>query len=90
LPGIISTVVIIFILSLSSILNAGFDQIIVLLNPMVVDVGEIIDTFVYKVGLINLDYSFATAVGVFKGIVAFLLLTSVNSLSKIIRKESIY
>ena len=90
LPGISGTISIVFILSFSSIMNAGFDQIIVLLNAMVMNVGDIIDTFVYRVGLVSGDYSYASAVGLFKSVIGFTLLTGANMLSKKVRGESVY
>jgi len=90
LPGIASTVVIIFILQLGSILSAGLEQTLVLLNPMVAGVGENIDTYVYKVGLKQGDYSFSTAVGLFKSAVGYVLIMGTNRLSKKVRGESIF
>jgi putative aldouronate transport system permease protein len=90
LPGIASTVVILFILQLGSILSAGMEQTYVLLNPLVANVGEIIDTYVYKVGLKQGDYSFSTAVGLFKSLVGYVLIMGTNWLSKKASGESIF
>lgn len=90
LPGIAGTIMILFILQLGSILSAGMEQTMVLLNPLVADVGEIIDTYVYKIGLKQGDYSFSTAVGLFKSLVGYILVVGTNWLSKILRGESIY
>lgn len=68
LPGIKTTVALLAILSLGNILNAGFDQIYNLYNPLVYSTGDIIDTWVYRAGLQNLQYSLATAVGLFKSV----------------------
>ena len=62
LPGIRTTVALLAILSLGNVLNAGFDQIYNLYNPLVYSTGDIIDTWVYRAGLENLQYSLATAV----------------------------
>jgi putative aldouronate transport system permease protein len=75
IPGIAGTIVLMACLSLGNVLNAGFEQILILQNAQVLSTGEIIDTFVYKVGLINYQYSLATAVGLLKGIVSFILIT---------------
>lgn len=75
LPGIIPTLVLMACLSLGNVLNAGFEQILILQNPLVLSSGEIIDTFVYKVGLMNYQYSFATAVGLLKGVVGLVLIS---------------
>jgi putative aldouronate transport system permease protein len=74
LPGIRATIVLLAILSLGSILNAGFDQIFNLYNPLVYSTGDIIDTWVYRAGLVDLQFSLATAVGLLKSVVSFILI----------------
>jgi len=74
LPGIRTTVVLLATLSLGNILNAGFDQIFNLYNPLVYESGDIIDTYVYRVGLLNIQYGLGTAVGLMKSIVSFVLI----------------
>lgn len=75
LPTIAPTVVLMACLSLGSVLNAGMDQVLVLQNPQVLSSGEIIDTFVYKMGLINFQYSFATAVGLLKSVIGLIMIS---------------
>ena len=74
LPGIRTTVALLAILSLGNVLNAGFDQIYNLYNPLVYSTGDIIDTWVYCAGLENLQYSLATAVGLFKSVISVILI----------------
>ncbi|MHA6482761.1 ABC transporter permease [Paenibacillus sp. strain BS8-2] len=74
LPGIRTTVVLLATLSLGNILNAGFDQIFNMYNPLVYDSGDIIDTYVYRVALLNIQYSLGTALGLLKSIVSFVLI----------------
>lgn len=74
LPGIRTTVALLTILSLGNVLNAGFDQIYNLYNPLVYSTGDIIDTWVYRAGLENLQYSLATAVGLFKSVISVILI----------------
>lgn len=74
LPGISSTVILLAILSLGNVLNAGFDQIFNLYNPLVYSTGDIIDTWVYRAGLVDLQFSLATAVGLLKSVVSFVLI----------------
>ncbi|WP_409340487.1 ABC transporter permease [Paenibacillus sp. MBLB4367] len=74
LPGIVTTVVLLATLSLGNILNAGFDQIFNMYNPLVYDSGDIIDTYVYRVGLLNIQYGLGTAVGLMKSVVSFALI----------------
>lgn len=75
LPGIRTTAVLLTVLSLGNVLNAGFDQIFNLYNPLVYSTGDIIDTWVYRTGLLNLQYELATAVGLLKSVVGFLLIS---------------
>ncbi|MDQ8739243.1 ABC transporter permease subunit [Paenibacillus sp. LHD-38] len=76
IPAMLPIAVVVTTLSLGSILNAGFDQIFNLYNPLVYETGDIIDTYVYRVGLIDRNYSFATAVGLFKSVVSFVLIVT--------------
>lgn len=75
LPGIKTTVILLAILSLGNVLNAGFEQIYNLYNPLVYTTGDIIDTWVYRAGIQNLQFSLATAVGLLKSVVSFILIT---------------
>ncbi|HHW00210.1 MAG TPA: sugar ABC transporter permease [Clostridiaceae bacterium] len=90
LPGILSTIVILLLLSISNLLNSSFDQIYVLQNQLNLDRSEVIDTYVYKIGISEMRYSFTTAVGVFKSFIAFLLLWGSNTLSKKYLNRGIY
>lgn len=74
LPSLIPTICVVFTLSLSQVLNAGFDQVFNLYNPLVYGKGDIIDTFVYRIGLIGGNFSFGTAIGLFKSIVGLILI----------------
>lgn len=77
LPGIQTTVVLLATLSLGNILNAGFDQIYNLMSPVTMQSGDIIDTFVYRLGIQNAQYSIATAAGLFKSVIScFLIIVS--------------
>ena len=75
LPGVRTTAVLLAVLSLGNVLNAGFDQIFNLYNPLVYSTGDIIDTWVYRAGLLNLQYELATAVGLLKSVVGFILIS---------------
>ncbi|KXG10832.1 putative multiple-sugar transport system permease YteP [Anoxybacillus sp. P3H1B] len=76
LPSMLPIIIVVGTLSLGNILNAGFDQILNLYNPLVYKTGDIIDTYVYRVGLLNGDFSYATAVGLFKSIISFMLVVT--------------
>jgi putative aldouronate transport system permease protein len=75
LPGITPMVILMTVLSLGGILNAGFDQVFNLYSPLVYRTGDIIDTMVYRIGLIDYQYSLAAAVGLFKSVVSVLLIS---------------
>ena len=74
LPGMASTIVLLATLSLGSVLNAGFEQILIMYNPAVYRTGDIIDTFVYRAGLIDSQFSLAAAVGLSKSVISFVLI----------------
>ena len=76
LPGIVPTIILMTTLNMGKVMNAGFDQIFNMYSPLVYETGDIIDTYVYRVGLVNLQYSFGTAVGLFKSVVSFLMLVT--------------
>ncbi|MFC7677651.1 ABC transporter permease [Paenibacillus sp. GCM10028914] len=73
LPGMLPIIVVIGTLQLGNILNAGFDQVFNLYNPLVYAKGDIIDTFVYRNALLEGNFSFATAIGLFKSVISFAL-----------------
>jgi putative aldouronate transport system permease protein len=85
LPSIMPMIIILFILRLGSILNAGFDQILNLYNPLVYEVADIIDTYVYRAGLEQFQFDYATAVGLFKNVVGISMILIANA---IIRRRS--
>ena len=76
LPGIMPIVVLMSILSIGNVLRAGFDQIFNLYSPLVYSTGDIIDTFVYRMGILGAQFGPATAVGLFQSAVSFVLIVS--------------
>jgi putative aldouronate transport system permease protein len=72
----------VFILRLGHILNAGFEQVLIMYNPSVYEVADIIQTYVYRIGLGKLDFSMSTALGLFESVVAFILIFSSNMASR--------
>ncbi|KYG26699.1 ABC transporter permease [Alkalihalobacillus trypoxylicola] len=74
LPAMLPIIIVVGTLSLGNVLNAGFDQIFNLYNPLVYQTGDIIDTYVYRVSLINGDFSYGTAVGLFKSLISLVLI----------------
>lgn len=73
LTGILSMIIVMATLSLGNVLNAGFDQIFNLYSPLTYSTGDIIDTYVYRQSLVNGQYSYGTAVGLFKSVISFTL-----------------
>ncbi len=90
LPGISNIVVIMLILSVGKLLDAGFEQILLLYSPAVYNVGDIIDTYVYREGVTNLQYSYTTAIGLFKSIIALILVGGTNWITHKFGQEGIW
>ncbi|MCS7015629.1 MAG: ABC transporter permease subunit [Gemmatales bacterium] len=82
LPGIKPVVTLLLTLSLAGILSAGFEQVYLFYSPLTYSVGDIIDTWVYRRGLLSADFGLATAVGFFKSVIGFLLIITANKLAK--------
>ncbi|TBL78705.1 sugar ABC transporter permease [Paenibacillus thalictri] len=90
LPAIRSTIVILLILRLGHFLDTGFEQIFLMLNAMNREVGEVFDTYVYTIGLTQGQFSFSTAVGLFKSLVGLVLVVTANYLAKKFGEEGVY
>ncbi|WP_082927313.1 ABC transporter permease [Paenibacillus oryzisoli] len=88
LPSIRSTISIMFVLSLGGILSVSFEQTLVMYNPQVAPVAEVIDFYIYRIGLLNTNnYSYATAVGLFRSAIALVLVLIANFVSKKLDEE---
>ncbi|MGO4495467.1 ABC transporter permease [Paenibacillus sp. 2RAB27] len=81
-PLLLPTVLILFLLEIGNFLDLGFDHVFNLLTPMTYNVGDIIDTYVFRAGIQQAQYSFATAVGLFQSVIGFILVFIFNKLSK--------
>lgn len=90
LPHLKSTIVILFILRLGRFMDSGFEQVFLMLNSLNRNVGEVFDTYVYSVGLAGGQYSYSTAVGLFKSLVALILVIGTNYLAKKAGEEGVY
>lgn len=90
LPGISTTIALLFILAVGGILDAGFDQVFNTYSVYVYGVGDIIGTYVYRMGLGKLQYSFSTAVGLFNSVVAFIMIMGGNYISRKYFKKGIW
>src|SRR5690606_39182938 len=82
IPGIAPTILLLLILRIGHILEAGFEQIFIMYNPTVYEVADIIGTYVYRMGLGQMNFSLGTAVGLFNSVVAFILIVSANGMAK--------
>ena len=90
LPGILPVVVLVTLLRLGNILDAGFNQIFVLYSVPVYSVGDIIDTWVYRQGILQFQFSLATAVGLFKGAIGLILILVANRMAKQLAQQSLF
>ena len=81
-PALLPTVVLMTALNLGNILNAGFDQIFNLYNPIVYETADIIDTYVYRIGMVERQYSIGAAVGLLKSVISFALILGANKCAK--------
>ncbi|MDR6552521.1 ABC transporter permease subunit [Paenibacillus qinlingensis] len=82
LPALMGTIVVLLLLRMGSIMNLSFDQLFIMGNPMVNNVAEVFDTYVFKVGVLQGNFSFAAAVGLFKSLVGLVLILGSNFLAK--------
>lgn len=92
IPGIMPIAVILLILNTGQIMETGFEKILLMQNALNMRASEVIDTYVYKVGLISqaMNFSYATAIGLFKAIIGFMLLIIVNQTAKKVGQESLW
>lgn len=81
-PALLPTIILMTALNLGNILNAGFDQIFNLYNPLVYETADIIDTYVYRIGMVERQYSIGAAVGLLKSVISFILILGANKCAK--------
>ena len=82
LPGLLPTIILMLIMKVGYILTTGFEQVLVFYSPAVYDVADIIETYVYRIGMGQADFSLATALGLFNAVIAFILIVGANTVSK--------
>ncbi|OMF62303.1 ABC transporter permease subunit [Paenibacillus sp. FSL R5-0766] len=90
IPAIIPTITILLILNMGSILGVGFEKILLLQNPLNMGSSDVISTFVYRSGLVDAQYSFSTAVGLFNSVVNAILLITVNQIARRTSENSLW
>lgn len=90
LPGLVPTMVMLLIMDLGSLLSVGFEKIMLLYQPLTYEVADVISTYVYRAGLVDQDFSYSTAIGLFNSIVNLILLVSANKISKKMGQSGLY
>ncbi|MGI6225327.1 MAG: ABC transporter permease [Peptococcales bacterium] len=90
IPGILPTIVLMLILKVGNILTTGFEQVLVFYNPSVYDVADIIQTYVYRLGIGQMNFPLSTALGLFNSVVALILIVSSNAVSRKTLSRSIW
>ncbi len=90
LPSLLPTISIMLVLRMGGILNAGFDQIINMYSPNVYSVADVLDTYTYRIGMVNIQYGLSTAVGLFKNIFAFACVLLTNKAVKMMGQDGLF
>lgn len=90
LPGILPTVMIMLILALGNLMNVGFEKIILLYSASIYETADVISTFVYRKGILEFNYGYSTAVGLFNSVINFIILLMANQLSKRVSQNSLW
>ena len=90
LPAIMPTCAILLIMNMGSVLNVGFDKIYLMQNSLNMPATEVIATYTYKIGIINGQYSYSTAIGLFNTLVNFVFLITANAIAKRVSDTSIF
>lgn len=90
IPSIVPTIITMLILKVGSIVDVGYEKIILLYNDAIMDVADVINSYSYRMGLINRSWSFSSAVGLFNSVVSFILLVVTNNISKKVSENSLW
>ena len=90
IPGMLPIILLMTAMNLTNVLSAGFDQVYNLYSPIVYESGDILDTYIYRIGLVSRQYSFGAAVGLCRSVVAAILLVSANRLTARLTGQRIY
>jgi putative aldouronate transport system permease protein len=90
LPGILATIIILFVLRMGNMMSIGFEKVILLVNQMTFETGDVISSFVYRKGLLEFSYSYSAAVGIFNSIINFSLLLAANATVRRLNQASLF
>jgi putative aldouronate transport system permease protein len=90
IPGILPTAIILFIINTAGLLNVGFEKVYLMQNPLNMSSSDVISTYTYRIGLVNMNYSLATAVGLFQSVISFIFMLIVNQIAKKVSDTSLW
>ncbi|MBE5770215.1 MAG: sugar ABC transporter permease [Clostridiales bacterium] len=90
LPGITPTITIMMIMAVGNLVDDNFDQVFNLLNPAVYSVGDVLGTYIYRSGINNMDYSYSTAVDLFRNIISLILVVGANTVAKRVNEYGLW
>lgn len=90
LPGIMPTIIILLILRIGHMMDVGFEKVILLYNPSTYETADVISSFVYRKGIVDANYSYSAAIGLFNSLINFILLIMANKLSRKFSDSSLW
>jgi putative aldouronate transport system permease protein len=90
IPCLMPTAIILLILDVGKIMNVGFEKVFLMQNALNKEASDVISTYVYQTGILGAQYSFSTAVGLFNSVINFILLITVNKISKLFSETSLW
>lgn len=90
IPSILPTIVVTFIMQIGTLMSVGYEKVILLYNPVTLEVGDVISSYTYRTGLVEGNYSFASAVGLFNSVINLVLVIFANKLSKKVSEVSLW
>lgn len=90
IPSLVPTIVIMLILRMGKIMNVGMEKILLLYNPATYETADVISTFVYRKGILEMSFSYSTAVGLFNSVISFILVVTVNRISRKLTESSLW
>ena len=90
LPGLMSTIIILFILRVGRLMGVGYEKILLLYNPSTYETADVISSFVYRRGLLNMEYGFGAAVGLFNSLINLTMLVAFNKISQKVADQGLW
>jgi putative aldouronate transport system permease protein len=90
IPGILPAIIILFILNVRTIVTVGFEKVYLMYNPAIYETADVISTYVYRRGILNADYSYSTAVGLFSAVISFMIILAVNTMARKLGEISLW